>query len=105
MTSATAFKHFQETMTRKQKIDTLEKMRKELEPKASASASTRYQPNQQRGPTTDSKPISAKERHRIMMQILSSARIVCTTLSMSASEMFNNFSLGDFEYLIVDEAC
>ena len=40
-----------------------------------------------------------------MMQILSKARIVCTTLSMSASEMFNNFSLGDFEYLIVDEAC
>ena len=39
------------------------------------------------------------------MQILSKARIVCTTLSMSASEMFNNFSLGDFEYLIVDEAC
>ena len=24
---------------------------------------------------------------------------------MSASEMFNNFPLGDFEYLIVDEAC
>ena len=42
MTSATAFKHFQETMTRKQKIDTLEKMRKELEPKIATSASTRY---------------------------------------------------------------
>lgn len=41
----------------------------------------------------------------MMMGILKGAKIVCTTLSMSASEMFNNFSLGDFEYLIVDEAC
>lgn len=40
-----------------------------------------------------------------MMQILNRAQIVCTTLSMSASEMFNNFSRDDFEYLIVDEAC
>jgi len=39
------------------------------------------------------------------MQILNRAQIVCTTLSMSASEMFNNFSRDDFEYLIVDEAC
>lgn len=40
-----------------------------------------------------------------MLGILSRARIVCTTLAMSASEMFSNFALGDFEYLIVDEAC
>ena len=31
--------------------------------------------------------------------------MVCTTLAMSASDMFSHFAEGDFEYLIVDEAC
>ena len=34
-----------------------------------------------------------------------SAHVVCTTLSMSASDMFSHFVEEDFEYLIVDEAC
>ena len=38
-------------------------------------------------------------------QILEKAKVICTTLSMSASEMFSHFIVGDFEYLIVDEAC
>ena len=44
-------------------------------------------------------------RKKLQNEILEKAKIVCTTLSMSASEMFNNFVPEDFEYLIVDEAC
>ena len=51
------------------------------------------------------KSLSKKEKKEIQQKIMNKARVVCSTLSMSASEMFTNFKEGDFEYLIVDEAC
>lgn len=38
-------------------------------------------------------------------EIIDNARIVCTTLAMSASEKLEMVPFGSFEYLIVDEAC
>ena len=89
-------------------IDNLEILRKSLENKPAVTGqNTLFGTKISRGHVSNgySKPITHAQRHKLMLQILKEARIVCTTLSMSASEMFNNFSLGDFEYLIVDEAC
>jgi superfamily I DNA and/or RNA helicase len=41
----------------------------------------------------------------MMTSIFNEAQIICTTLSMSASEMMNKLDGKQFEYLIVDEAC
>lgn len=41
----------------------------------------------------------------MIKRILNDAQVICTTLAMSASEMFKHFPVGVFDYLIVDEAC
>ena len=97
--------HFLNIQSRVQKIDTLEKMRVNLEPRQLSKIGTKNLMAASKQSNQFIKPVSQKQRHSIMLRILKSARIVCTTLSMSASEMFNNYSLDDFEYLIIDEAC
>ncbi len=38
-------------------------------------------------------------------RIIESAFIICTTLSMSGCEKLEMIKSGEFEYLIIDEAC
>lgn len=49
--------------------------------------------------------VTKKRREEFQRQIIKEAQIICTTLSMSASEMMNHVPQGAVEYLIVDEAC
>jgi len=93
--SATEFESFMTHLKRCDKIDSLEAMRKELEPQTSTNKTgflaANIKTRAPQGRTTALKPLTQAVRHTLLLQILQSAQIVCTTLSMSASEMFNNF--------------
>ena len=65
MKSESQFQHFLNVQTRVQKIDTLEKMRQNLEPNTSSLAGQSYRRNQYQ--PSNLKPISQKQRHGLML--------------------------------------
>jgi superfamily I DNA and/or RNA helicase len=46
-----------------------------------------------------------KSRKPLESQVVLGSKIVCTTLSLSAADKLDMIKPGDFEYLIIDEAC
>ncbi|CDW72124.1 splicing endonuclease positive effector [Stylonychia lemnae] len=56
-------------------------------------------------PLIDQKQNPKTKKKDIELAIIRRAQIICTTLSMSASEKLEAIKLGEVEYLIVDEAC
>lgn len=50
--------------------------------------------------------MTKKKQQEIQRKIIEKAQVICSTLSMSASDMLVDFvKKGEFDYLIVDEAC
>lgn len=56
-------------------------------------------------PQKNSGFISRSQKNKIQKLVINESQIICTTLAMSASDILNCIKDGDFEYLIVDEAC
>lgn len=48
---------------------------------------------------------SRNQIKQIQKKVISNSQVMCTTLAMSASEIMSCIKTGDYEYLIVDEAC
>lgn len=55
---------------------------------------------------TEMLTVKTKEKKKdVEKRIIDESAIICTTLSMSASEKLEMVQYGEFEYLLVDEAC
>ena len=85
---------FMSQLSNQEKLDKLQRYRNELVGK----------PRQLNGSAKEVY-ISKERRKMIQKRLINGTQVICTTLSMSASDMLMLLDEEQLEYLIVDEAC